>query len=192
MQTSAQTENKVDSSAEPCAPEWLALGSHVRAPSAHRNEVLIASCELGRGIFATRNFHPGETVLWFTGKLIDLAAVKTRGDKGGNTLQVDWDRYIDVEPPGLFVNHSCDPNAGLRDSHRLVTLRPIAQGEEIRMDYSTEMWRDIWNMECRCGSAHCRSMIVDFDLLPPPVQAERLRLGIVQPYIVRRLAGKRS
>ena len=135
---------------------------------------------------------PGETLFWFSGKVIDFAEAASRGEKEGNPLQVDRDRYIDVESPGLFLNHSCEPNAGLRDSVRLIALRRIKVGEEIRLDYSTELMERHWTMVCRCGSRQCRGLIVDFDLLPPAIREKRLRQKIVQPYIVQQLRLKKS
>jgi hypothetical protein len=100
---------------------------------------------------------------------------------------VDWDRYIDSESPGLFLNHACDPNVGLRDSHCLVALRPLPAHCQIFMDYSTELCERNWTMRCLCASPRCRGLVIDFDLLPHSLRTRRLRQGIVQPYIVRQL-----
>ncbi|HRQ89320.1 MAG TPA: SET domain-containing protein [Bacteroidia bacterium] len=171
-------------------PDWAVLGQYVGAPPDPPSGIIAQSCELGMGLFATRTFAPDETIFWFTGKMIDSAEVKSRGIAAGYPLQVDEDLFIDVGWPGLFVNHSCEPNAGLRDHRRLVALRPIDIGEEIRFDYSTEISGHWWTLQCRCGATNCRGQIADFDQLPPEVQAERLRQGIVQPYIVRLLSEK--
>jgi hypothetical protein len=182
--THANGEAKAGSSTK------FVVGQYVPTPPSGQSGVAVAPCELGRGLFAFRAFSPGETVLWFSGKVVDFTEVVLRGETAGNPLQVDLDSFIDVEHLGLFVNHSCEPNVGLRDSLRLVALRAIAIGEEIRYDYSTEMLGTNWKMICRCGAAGCRGVIKDFDLLPPSIQAERLRQGNVQPYIVRQLTAR--
>lgn len=104
--------------------------------------IFVANCELGRGLFAARGFAAGETILRFTGPLIGLADAIAKGDTEGNPLQVSPTDYIDLEPPGVFANHSCEPNAGIRDNTILVALQLITVGEEIRYDYSTTMWED--------------------------------------------------
>jgi len=57
-------------------------------------------------------------------------------------------------------------------------------GEEIRFDYSTTMSQDHWAMECRCGQATCRRVILNFHHLPPITQNRYLQLGIVPRFIV--------
>lgn len=158
-------------------------------------QVFIANCELGRGLFASRTFAEGDTILRFAGSLIDFADTVARGDTEGNALQVGLDAYIDLEAPGVFGNHSCEPNAGIRDDQILVALRRISPGEEIRFDYSTTMWEDLgaewerggWTMPCRCGAASCRGVVANFSTLPTERQKHYLALGVVQKFIVERL-----
>jgi hypothetical protein len=147
----------------------------------------VGLCDLGWGVFAARDLAPWEEILRFEGPPISLADTLAMGEYQANPLQVDFDLYLDIQPPGVLVNHSCDPNAGIVHDTVLVALRPIPRGEEIRFDYSTTMWEDCWTMECRCGSPHCRGVVRDFITLPAELQAEYLGLGIVQGFIVRRL-----
>ena len=90
-----------------------------------------------------------------------------------------------VGEPDRYLNHSCDPNAGIVDNRRLVAIRAIAAGEEIRFDYSTTMAEDFWTLECRCGSPLCRGTVTDFRLLPSEVKQRYLELGVVQGFIAR-------
>jgi len=176
---------------DPNAQRIFELGEYISLPASSQSGIVVAPCEIGQGLFAFRNFSLGETIFWFSGKVIDYDEINARDPSlAGHPLQVDWNRYIDVDPPGYFVNHSCDPNTGLRDNLRLVALKPIKVGDEIRFDYSTETGGQRWTMNCRCGSNKCRGVIGDFDLLAPTLQRELLRLEIVQPYIVRRLIEK--
>ncbi|MPZ29565.1 MAG: SET domain-containing protein-lysine N-methyltransferase [Rhodospirillales bacterium] len=150
----------------------------------------VARCELGLGIFATHFIPRGATILLFRGPLVDVAAVLAKGDRSGDVVQVDRHRYIDPDPPGLYVNHSCDPNAGIRDGSSLVAIQPIWPGEQICFDYSTTMCDRLWSLACRCGSPHCRGTVLDFDLIPAHVAQRYLALGIVQPFIVRELGAE--
>jgi len=149
--------------------------------------VFVAQCDLGRGLFAGRAFATGEAILRFEGPVITLADAIAKGDDQSNPLQIGDTLYLDIQPPGVFANHSCDPNTGITDDRVLVALRPIAVGEELRYDYSTTMWEGIWTMQCRCGSPKCRGVIDDFPELPAELRAAYLRLGVVQGFIVRRL-----
>ena len=149
--------------------------------------VFVQTCELGRGLFAARTFASGERILEFGGPVITLVQTAAKGEAEANPLQFDHDRYFDIGPPAVFLNHSCAPNTGIIEQRWLVALRDIAAGEELRFDYSTTMHENRWTMQCRCGEAGCRGLVTDFRLLPPGVQRRYLQLGIVQPFIVHAL-----
>lgn len=59
-----------------------------------------------------------------------------------------------------FINHSCQPNL-LARVHRgrvhLVSLRPIATGDELLIDY--RLRGDLPLVPCRCGAAACRGYL---------------------------------
>ena len=48
---------------------------------------------------------------------------------------------------------------------RILALRRIAAGEEVTIDYSTNVGWDGFVMECRCGSADCRGTIRSYSYL---------------------------
>lgn len=146
--------------------------------------VAVGLSAFGRGLFASQPFQPGQTVLSFTGPVLDHAEVLALGDDQAFALQIGPDAYLDTMPPGRYTNHSCDPNAGIVRDRVLIALRPILTGQEIQFDYSTTMSEDHWTMECRCGHPSCRRVILDFHHLPPITQNRYLQLGIVQRFIV--------
>lgn len=80
-------------------------------------------------------------------------------------LQYNNDKYIDTEAPGKFVNHSCEPNAGIKDDFNLIALEDIKLHEEIRFDYLTTMDEDSYEMECKCNMPTCRKVVPDFKYL---------------------------
>lgn len=145
----------------------------------------LAACDVGIGVFAARRFKKGERILAFRGRPIDRQDPIHRTPEGSNLLQVGADRYVYPRPNGLFVNHSCNPNAGMRGAVTLVALRNIARGEEIRFDYSTTMDENFWTMPCRCGDPCCRQIIQDFRLLPPELQQQYVAMRIVPDFILR-------
>jgi len=68
-----------------------------------------------------------------------------------------------VRHPTNFLNHSCDPNAGYDGTDAIVALRPIAAGEEIRMDYGTFSFSFDHEFACRCGASVCRGKVTASD-----------------------------
>ena len=146
----------------------------------------VSSCELGRGLFATCDYGPGELILRLSGPRFERDDPIHKTDAGANLLQTGKHTYILLGPPGVFANHSCDPNAGISHNRRLVALRSIVSGEEIRFDYSTTMDEEMWTMPCRCGAPGCRGVVEDFVRIPTEVQQRYLELGVVQGFIARK------
>jgi len=145
--------------------------------------VRVGACDVGRGLFAARTISEGEAILRFEGPVLTLAEVRAKGPHSANALQVGINRYLDLIEPGVLVNHSCEPNAGIREMVMLVALAEIAADEEIRFDYSTTVG-DFWTMPCRCGRATCRGVVASFASLPEQVRATYVGLGVVQPFLI--------
>jgi hypothetical protein len=96
-------------------------------------------------------------------------------------MELPSGRLLDPAAPLRFVNHSCDPNCELfywegdaenpqEDRLWLQTIRPIAVGAELSIDYS---WPADAAIPCRCGTLNCRGWIVDpaeLHLMPPGSQ----------------------
>ena len=146
--------------------------------------VVIGRGALGRGVFAARQFQPGQSILTFDGPVLGTPEMLALGPDRSCALQVGTGEYLDLMPPARYLNHSCDPNAGIMDDRTLIALRSIVPGEEIRFDYSTAMREDHWTMECRCGEYLCRRVVLDFHHLPPITQNRYLQLGVVQRFIL--------
>jgi hypothetical protein len=146
----------------------------------------VALCSLGRGLFAARDYKPGDLIMVLHGPRRGRDDPLHFTPDGANLLQTGKLSYILLQPPGVFVNHSCEPNAGIARHRRLVAIRPIIRNEEIRFDYSTTMDEDFWTMECKCGSPYCRGVVRDFVHLPADVRSHYLAMGIVPGFIARK------
>jgi uncharacterized protein len=146
--------------------------------------VVVGRSAIGRGVFASQYFEPGQPMLTLGGPVLATREIHSLGADRAYALQIGPAEFMDLTPPGRYLNHSCDPNAGILDDRVLIALRPIVPGEEIRFDYSTAMREDHWTMECRCGEYLCRRVVLDFHHLPPITQNRYLQLGIVQRFIV--------
>ena len=112
----------------------------------------------GKGVFAGRDFKKGETVIkWSIGN--------TLNEKEARELPEDEKKYLNIhegtlflmQPPGRYVNHSCEANTTAKDFCD-VAKRDIKEGEEITADYSEEVPPG-FEMECNCGSEKCRGTI---------------------------------
>lgn len=167
----------------------------------HPFEVRRSTIE-GRGIFATLPIQKGEMICRFEGvqyRIPELKELYANGDERiDDPLQIDNDLYIDLDEPYIFSNHSCSPNAGMRDEAVLFALHDIGVGDEITYDYSTTEWTDdeawginwtdIWRIPCACGSTECRKEIRSFAVLPREKKESYYRQGALMGYIARRIA----
>lgn len=150
----------------------------------------VLECELGKGLFADRAYHPGEEILKFEGRTVPADIVATMGSDECYMIQIGPALYLEPEPPGRFTNHSCAPNAAIKEDYRLVALTAIAPGDQICFDYSTTMSENNWTMECRCGASNCRGIVRDFRELPLDLRQRYLDLNVVQSFIVAELHGE--
>lgn len=170
------------------APEQMVVKS-VAAP------VVVAPTRNGRGLFAARSLRPGTTIMRVEGRIVHYALLwRRQGSKfSANCFRYGPDTYLD---PGdglsRFVNHSCEPNAGIRKINNrlfLFAAERIRRGSEVTIDYSTTIGDDdIWRMRCNCGHRRCRKMIRNFGSLPAEVKHRYVTRGMVPGYIIRTLA----
>lgn len=127
----------------------------------------------GRGVFAAQAIRQGERIAAIEGWL----AKSDELDENWFALQVGPDLWLCSEGESLddCINHSCDPNVGFTTGEPLLfALRDIDQGEEIAWDYSTSLSEAGWNLECCCGAANCRRIILPWRELSGP-ERDRLR-----------------
>lgn len=146
--------------------------------------VRVRECQIGKGICARERISAGQMILAFGGDIITTQEVQAMGEAQGCTIQIDLDLYINAEPPGLYTNHSCAPNAGVKNDTILIALRDIERDQEICFDYSTTMSENHWTLRCLCGAPQCRRVIEDFHLLPATLKRRYVKQGIVQSFIV--------
>jgi uncharacterized protein len=144
----------------------------------------IAHGRFGKKVVAASPIKKNLSVLRLSGVPVSFEETKKLGDKESFGLQVSGDCYIYLDAPGRYINHSCDPNCGVTPSLDLIAIKNIQEGEELTYDYSTTMLERDWTMECKCGTARCRKVIMDFDQLPKETQQYYLSLNVVQRYIV--------
>src|SRR5437868_15545106 len=104
--------------------------------------VNVAPVRNGLGLVAARRLRPRQTIMKIVGRVVDADVLWDRGVAfADNCFRFGPETYLDPgDEPGRFVNHSCEPNAGIRKTNNqlfLFAVRSIGSGNEILIDYST-------------------------------------------------------
>lgn len=111
----------------------------------------------GLGVYASRSFKKGE--------LVGLVSGTIQSKQTAYTIQIGWDQHLLPNEPFVYINHSCDPNLGVRSDENgipaFVAFRDIAEGEELHFDYAMTEYKPIneFDMTCHCGSKLCRGKL---------------------------------
>jgi SET domain-containing protein len=89
--------------------------------------------------------------------------------KKGNYPSYVGHRWLQIEDyqwiapfrnnPGWYINHSCSPNSGIKNSVNIVAMKNIGRDEEVTFDYSTSESEYGWYLICHCESRNCRRII---------------------------------
>jgi uncharacterized protein len=119
----------------------------------------------GKGIFAKGNIKKGDTLVIFGGYVVPLKEeLVDSGIQINNNFVLTSLNHIE---PTDYINHSCEPNSGIKGQNFLVALRNIKKKEEITFDYAmclfSENKKDFYSFECKCGSKDCRGKVTSND-----------------------------
>ena len=158
-----------------------------------RGRVAIRTARNGVGLFAAKAYRPNQTIIRIVGRIVDAGILWKRGGTfADNCFRFGPETYLDPgDEPGRYLNHCCEPNAGVRKINNrlfLFAAKPIPAGREIFIDYSTLLGDDdIWIMRCDCGRARCRKTIRRFGSLPPALKRRYLSAGLVPGFITSTL-----
>ncbi|HLC86359.1 MAG TPA: SET domain-containing protein-lysine N-methyltransferase [Candidatus Nanoarchaeia archaeon] len=146
------------------------------------------SKNVGRGVFAGENIRKGEKILKFKGRIVKYA-YDSNFKLGPRWLGIGKNTWIIINKnnPGDMINHSCNPNAGLKNKIFLIAIKNIKNGEEVTFDYSTSEEDPYWKMNCKCHAKNCRNIIRDFNHLPNKLKQRYKKLKIVPAFILRKL-----
>jgi len=112
----------------------------------------------GQGVFALRDFKPGEVVIAW-----DIS--NTLSEEQYARLPEDQRRYVVrfkgewlyMMPPARYVNHSCDANTQAMNGFD-IAAKEIHAREEITSDYRSTITKGE-RMACRCGAVACTGYI---------------------------------
>lgn len=129
-----------------------------------------------QGLIASSGIKKGECIFLIKGKKIKFLINNERqADKAGlNWIGYAKNTWIAPAGYGLFINHSCAPNSGIRKRREVVALRNIKKGEEVTFDYSFSEADIFWHIKCNCRHRLCRKTIRSVQFLPPAVFRKNL------------------
>ncbi len=142
----------------------------------------------GNGIFALEPLKKGELLAVFGGVVYQAEAFAALPDRERSlSIQVEENLFLVPERIGAgdYVNHSCDPNAGLSGQIVLVAMRDIQPGQEVCFDYAMSDTTPYDEFKCQCGAANCRGRVTGSDWRIPALQQRYA--GYFTPYVQRRI-----
>lgn len=125
----------------------------------------------GKGVFADEDIKAGDFIADIPGRVVSK---KTLTEEEANAI-VTWyglgnNLWLDPEESAFrYLNHSCDPNAAIVSSRKVVARRDISKGEELAIDYSMTDEDPLWSLPCSCGAKNCRGVIRAIQFLPTDV-----------------------
>lgn len=148
----------------------------------------------GRGLFAVAPIAAGQLVVIKGGHVFDRETRdRLEPVLGPAEIQIDDDLFIgpirleEREDAMMHLNHSCDPNVGIRGQISFFAMRDVATGEELAFDYATGD-DDDWTMQCQCGAGQCRGTVTGQDWRLPELQ--RRYAGWFSYYLERKIAAQ--
>lgn len=147
----------------------------------------------GYGSFASHDIKLGTIIATFGGTSTNRNGL---GDfpeeRRRRSMQIDIDLFL-VGPvqrePGDSINHSCDPNCGMRNATQVVAMRDIRADEELTFDYAMSDTSDYDEFECSCLSARCRGRVRGGDWRRDDVRDRYA--GLFSPYVQRLIDSSR-
>lgn len=149
----------------------LRLRSQPDAPAVSgesQDLVKLVEGRLGVAAVAARGFIEGDLVTEGWGEITT--------ERSMHTIQVDVGVHLVPPSPMRFLNHSCEPNCGIVlrrgvANAQIRTLRDIAPGEELTLDYETfEEQFEALTGPCLCHSKKCRGRLRGYPHLPLEVR----------------------
>jgi SET domain-containing protein len=150
----------------------------------------------GHGLFARRAIRKGEIVAIKGGHVLNeraLAAVKSKIAYA--YIQIDDGFYLGAVKPSevprnkIWLNHSCQPNVGIRGQSAFVAMRHVKAGEELTYDWAMEENSEALT-RCTCGRPRCRGVLTGEDWRKPELQ--RRYEGFFSSYLAEKIRTRRA
>src|SRR4051812_12788994 len=89
----------------------------------------------GRGVFAHQKIKKGELIAAFDGPFFDDDFDEWTEDLMNHAIQFGKTDWRDSKGIARLINHSCEPNCGIKEYFKVVAMRDIEPGEHLTWDY---------------------------------------------------------
>jgi len=147
----------------------------------------------GCGLFAIAEIAKGEIVAVKGGHIVHRKALREQVTLGLGSVEIQIDDDLFIAPVTdeerefsmLYLNHSCEPNLGVRGEITFVAIRHIRAGEELTHDWAMTD-DDDYLVECNCGVPDCRKTLTGKDWQSPDLQ--KRYAGYFSAYLARKIA----
>ena len=147
----------------------------------------------GRGLFAMSDIAKDEIVAVKGGHIVDRKTLREKITPVLGPVEIQVDDHLFIAPitneerelSMLYLNHSCNPNLGMRGEITFVAMRDIRDGEELTHDWAMTD-DDDYCVECNCGTLDCRKTLTGKDWRRPDLQ--KRYVGYFSAYLARRIA----
>ena len=124
----------------------------------------------GKAVFAVFPIKKDEVLAEFDGEIWEAEkCTDLPKDIADHVVQFEEHKFRESVGIARYLNHSCEPNCGIKDLFKIVAMRDIAEGEELTWDYDMTEDSD-WRMECKCGTPSCRKVIGAFGNIPQKIR----------------------
>lgn len=105
------------------------------------------------------------------------------------SFQVDVNSHVLLDDPAERLNHSCNPNLGVRlnsfGGYNFYARRDIEKGEELTWCYPTTEYESIAVPKCFCGSSNCLKQIKGWEYLPAEMKQEFKDQNFIPDFILQ-------
>lgn len=144
----------------------------------------------GKGVYAARDFQPGEVVKYYHLKKITAADYEKLPPVERRCIHTFWGEMYLFPEPSRYTNHSANPNT-ISDLERMcdIAVRPIKKGEMITTNATQETLNEL-----RTFFEHLENQsLIDFKRIQGgyrnAIVAYRLKNGIQKTAKLKRIDG---
>ncbi|MCA9352989.1 SET domain-containing protein [Patescibacteria group bacterium] len=135
---------------------------------ADNSKVFFQKNQKGIGIYTNTDISKGEFIGGFYGDIYTSSKASSLPEGiRDRALPFAKNKWRMSEGVVNNINHSCEPNCGVKDLFDIVAMRNIKAGEELTIDYAMAEDSD-WEIpsgECLCGSDKCRGKVGTYSQL---------------------------
>ena len=134
------------------------------------HKIIIGDNRFGKCLIAKDDISQNEIIAEFDGKIYEaMRCTDLPKDIADHAIQFGGHKWKDSKGIARYINHSCEPNCGIKGLFTLVAMHDIKKGQELTWDYDMTEDSD-WRMECLCNTPSCRKIIGSFSLVPDTVR----------------------